>query len=152
MQKTTEIWMGIQRTSQMYESMMNEVCKVHHLTGAEADVLAFLFHNPGKDTAADITQLRRLSKATVSKAVESLIKKSLIERNPDQKDRRKIHLKLLRASRSVIADILQVQKEFWQRVFSGFSQEELEQYMDFNRRIFENAYKKTQRRQEHESE
>lgn len=152
MQKTTEIWTGIRYTSQMYETMLNKVCKVHHLTGAEADILAFLFHNPQKDTAADITQLRRISKATVSKAVESLIRKSLIERNPDQNDRRKIHLKLLRASRPVIADILHVQKEFWQNIFTGFSQEELDQYMEFNRRIFENAYRKTQGREEHESE
>ena len=39
----------------------------------EADIISFLKNNPGKDTAADIVELRMLSKGAVSKTVEALI-------------------------------------------------------------------------------
>ena len=56
----------------------------------------FLYNNPGKDTAADITELRMLSKGNVSQAVESLIQKGSAKDGPlTRLDRRKIHLSLL---------------------------------------------------------
>ena len=42
------------------------------LTITEGKVISFLYNNPGKDTAADITELRMLSKGNVSQAVESI--------------------------------------------------------------------------------
>ena len=92
MKQNTETWMGIRGVIKLYEKMLKRVCTEHHLTVIEADVISFLQNNPEKDTAADIVELRMLSKGAVSKAVESLIQKSLLDRRPDQQDRRRIHL------------------------------------------------------------
>ena len=43
---------------------------------------------------ADIVELRMLLKGNVSQAVESLIQKSLLKREQNKEDRRKIHLSL----------------------------------------------------------
>ena len=94
MKKTTELFMGLRSLFRLYDKMLKKVCTEHDLTVIEADIVSFLQNNPGKDTAADIVELRMLSKGAVSKAVESLIQKFLLEREPDTEDRRKIHLKL----------------------------------------------------------
>ena len=92
----------------------------------EADVISFLQNNPGKDTATDIVELRRLSKGAVSKAVEGLIQKSLLERIPDMEDRRRIHLKLKTEAKPVITMINEVREDFYSVVFRGITEEELE--------------------------
>ena len=49
----------------------------------EATIITFLRNNPNVDTAADIAELRMLSKGQVSQAVESLVRKGLVRRQPD---------------------------------------------------------------------
>ena len=87
----TEFWMGIQRMVRLYEKMMREVCDGYRLSMVEVDIIAFLKNNPQKDTAADIVELRMLSKAAVSKGADALIQKGMLEREADPTDRRKIH-------------------------------------------------------------
>lgn len=101
----------------------------------------FLQNNPEKDTAADIVELRRLSKGAVSKAVESLIQKSLLERIPDTEDRRKIHLKLKPQVGPVTESIDEVRAEFINTILEGFTKEELEVYAGFRDRLFDNIKK-----------
>ncbi len=67
----TEFWMGIQRMVRLYEKMMREVCDGYRLSMVEVDIIAFLKNNPQKDTAADIVELRMLSKAAVSKGADA---------------------------------------------------------------------------------
>ena len=94
MEKITELLMGFRSLLRLYDKMLKKVCREYDLSVIEADVVSFLQNNPGKDTAVDIVELRMLSKGAVSKAVESLMQKSLLERIPDREDRRRIHLKL----------------------------------------------------------
>ena len=105
----------------------------------EADVISFLQNNPGKDTATDIVELRRLSKGVVSKAVEGLIQKSLLERIPDMEDRRRIHLKLKTEAKPVITMINEVREDFYSVVFRGITEEELEIQARILRQMFDNT-------------
>ena len=130
--------MTIRSLFRLYDKMLKEVCTEHDLTVAEADVVSFLQNNPGKDTAADIVELRMLSKGAVSKAVESLIQKGLLERAPDREDRRKIHLRLKPQADPVTESIDQVREEFLDTVLDGFTKEELETYGRFFRGLTEN--------------
>ena len=78
MNRSTELWTGLRSLLRLYDKMLKKVCTEHDLTAVEADVISFLQNNPGKDTAADIVELRMLSKGAVSKAVEALIQKSML--------------------------------------------------------------------------
>ena len=138
MKQNTETWMGIRGVIKLYEKMLKRVCTEHHLTVIEADVISFLQNNPEKDTAADIVELRMLSKGAVSKAVESLIQKSLLDRRPDQQDRRRIHLILRPEAGPVTESIESVQDEFWNMVLEGFTEEELEEYARFRKKLLNN--------------
>ena len=89
------------------------------LTLIEGKIISFLHNNPGKDTAGDIVELRRLSKGNVSLAVENLIRKGLLEREQDHKDRRKIHLSLLASAKPITDLIEKRQNEFEEELFRG---------------------------------
>ena len=126
MKRTTEIFIGMRSLFRLYDKLLKKVCMEHDLTMIEADIISFLQNNPGKDTAADIVELRLLSKGAVSKGVESLIQKSLLERIPDTEDRRKIHLRLKPQAGPVTETVNEVRDEFLETVLDGFTKEELE--------------------------
>lgn len=118
--------------------MLKEVCEKYQLTQIEADIISFLQNNPGKDTAKDIAELRMLSKGNVSQAVEQLIQRSLLRRQQDTADRRKIHLSLLPKAEPIIKEIDKIRNEFFASVFWGFSKAERDQYATFNDRLMLN--------------
>ena len=139
MRKTTELFMGLRSLFRLYDKMLKKVCTEHDLTVIEADIISFLQNNPGKDTAADIVELRGLSKGAVSKAVECLIQKTLLESVPDLEDRRKIHLKIMPEAVPLTESINEVKEEFVGTILEGFTKEELEMQSQFLDRLFENT-------------
>lgn len=143
---STEMWTGLRSLLRLYDKMLKKVCTEYDLTVVEADVISFLQNNPGKDTAADIVELRMLSKGAVSKAVEALIEKSLLKRIPDTEDRRRIHLKLKPEAEPVTESIDVVRAEFYNTVLAGFTKEELEMHSWFFQRIFSNTKQAMERK------
>ena len=75
-----------------------------------------------------------ISKGAVSKAVESLIRKSLLERLPDREDRRKIHLRLREQAKPLMEAVDQVREEFLAAVLKGFSSRDLATLVELQRR------------------
>ena len=146
MKNCTEFWLGLRGMIKLYEKTMKTVCTAHALTMVETDIIAFLKNNPQKDTAAEIVELRMLSKGAVSKGVEALIQKELIRRYPDTEDRRRLHLQLTDRSELILTDIERAQTEFWNTVFEGFSEEELEIHERLKTHMFENVRNAEERR------
>ena len=81
---STHFLVQFRQLNKLYECMLKEICRRHKLTLIETTIISFLYNNPGRDTAADIVELRMLSKGNVSQAVELLIQKSLLKRIPDE--------------------------------------------------------------------
>ena len=93
--QATEYLQTMRRISKFHDECIQCICEQHGLTKMEATIITFLKNNPGLDTAADMAELRALSKSHISQAVESLCQKGLLARTPDRADRRKMHLSLL---------------------------------------------------------
>ena len=66
MAQTTDFLMYFRRIIKLHESMLKEICETYQLTMIEANIISFLYNNPGRDTARDIVELRMLSKGNVS--------------------------------------------------------------------------------------
>ena len=79
-----------------------------------------------------------------------LIRKGLLEREQDQKDRRKIHLSLLAAAKPITDLIEKAQNEFEEELFRDFSEEERRLYIELNDRMVENTKNAMKRRMENE--
>ena len=139
MYRTNTLLVNIRRIIKLYDSLLKPVCDQYGLVPIEATIISFLYNNPGRDTAADIVELRMLSKSNVSQAVESLIQKSLLLRRQDTEDRRRIHLSLPSESSPITKKIEEVRENFRKQIFQGFTKEEEKQFTRFNERIAENT-------------
>lgn len=143
MGQTTEYLMNIRRIIKIQEALLKEVCQEFHLTLTEGTVINFLHNNPGKDTAADIVELRMLQKGNVSQAVDSLVKKGMLEREQDQEDRRKIHLHLTKEADPMLASVGKLWEKFSRELFKGISWEELLSFDRVNEQMSENIQRIT---------
>ena len=102
------------------------VCKRFDLSVYEADILTFLSNNPKYDLASQISYFRLLPKASVSQAIFSLLKRGLITSKRDKSDRRRLHLFITDSAGEIIAGLENAENTFWSRVFSGFTDEEMD--------------------------
>ena len=147
MKRPTDFLTNIRRIIKLHESMLKGICETYRLSLIEATIISFLYNNPGKDTAADIVELRMLSKENVSQAVESLMQKSLLQRRQDTEDRRKIHLSLTQAAQPITASLKELFQQFHEELFFGLSKEELELFDRVNEQIIVNTQNAIARRE-----
>ena len=80
-----------------------------------------------------------LQKGNVSQAVEHLIRKGLLSRRQDEKDRRLIHLSLTPTAVEVTAAIRAARKQLLDQLFQDFSSGEILLYQELNQKLFKNA-------------
>lgn len=147
MKRPTDFLTNIRRIIKLHESMLKGICETYRLSLIEATIISFLYNNPGKDTAADIVELRMLSKGNVSQAVESLMQKSFLQRRQDTEDRRKIHLSLTQAAQPITASLKELFQQFHEELFFGLSNEELELFDRINEQIIVNTQNAIARRE-----
>ena len=117
MLQATEFLRLMRFITKSHEACIQSICREHQLSMMEATIITFLRNNPSVDTAADIAELRMLSKGQVSQAVESLVQKRLVTRQPDASDRRRIHLLLCEKSIPVTDSIDAIQRQFLAGIF-----------------------------------
>lgn len=146
----TDFLMTVHGMVKLHDRMIKMICGKYQLTLIEGKIISFLHNNPEKDTAGDIVELRKLSKGNVSLAVDSLIQKGMLEREQDQKDRRKIHLSLLAKAKPITDLIESTQNEFEKELFRGFSEEDRRVYIKLNDRMVENTMNAMKRRMDNE--
>lgn len=144
---TTDFLSSIRQITRLHEAMLRDLCERYHLTLSEAAILSFLHNNPGKDTAADIVELRGLKKSNVSPAVESLYQKNLITRRQDRTDRRRIHLTLTRHACPIAEDVEQINRDLRKIIFLGLTPAEVETFCQINQKIRENTRTAMERRE-----
>ena len=107
-----------------YVHEMAEVLSRWQLTSMELDVLLFLGNNPDCDTASDMVQLRQLTKSHVSKAVEHLTALGLVMPQRDERNRRRIHLRLADTAQPILQEGREAQKRFVEVLTRGLSDED----------------------------
>lgn len=129
----------LRRIFKLYETMTGELCEKYGFTRTEMDVLSFLANNPGLDTARDIVEYRYIPKANVSQAVEQLIRKGMLTRRQDTKDRRHIHLTLTEKAADPAAELGRIRARHEEILYHGFTEEERALYQALSQRIAENV-------------
>ena len=115
----------IQLAKKKYAQLLDPLCRRFDLTKTEMDVLLFLANNPSFDRAADIANLRQITKSHVSLSVTNLEQRGLLYRVFDPADRRTAHLKLTDSAEPIVAEGNRIQQTFFGHVFAGLSQEEI---------------------------
>lgn len=134
-----DILYNITQIMKLYELKMKPVMQKYDLLKIEIDVLLFLHNNPQYDRAKDIVKIRSIAKSHVSKAVDLLYKKGLIDIIKDQEDKRIYHLVTLEKANDIIDDGIICQKEFYDVFFKDMSLDEIMQLQSYFYRMNENV-------------
>lgn len=130
-----EFWDCLFLWKRMYSRAMEPVCERYDLSRMELDVLLFLANNPQWDTSTHIVEHRQLSKSHVSTSVRHLETAGYVARQFRAGNRRTAHLVVLPPAEQVVEAARAARRELVDRVFSGFSREEIQQLEQFLHRI-----------------
>lgn len=110
----------------LYGSRLDDLASSHGLTSAEMNVLWYM-HSGGCDTARDISEGRCMSKASVSKAVDSLRQKGYLKEKVDKNDRRIVHLTRTQEAEKLVSSVCAQQEKVMDELLAGVSEEEMQQ-------------------------
>lgn len=117
------------RFGSQYRDYLQRSFANFQFTPNELSVLSFLFtHAPGQDTASDIARACFVSKALVTRSVDSLSQRGFIEPKRSTDDRRIIHLSLTNKSMELGRTISQAKRELDRKLFEGVPKEDLEAF------------------------
>lgn len=108
------------------------------LSSAEVDVLMFLANNPALDTAADISRIRHIPKSQVSLSVRSLCDDGFIVGTYANGNRKSVHLAVTKKAERIVDYGKDVQKEFYETLFSGFTENDRAEFLRLREKIAEN--------------
>lgn len=121
-----------------YNAMFEDLSKEYKITQAEIDILAFLYNNPEYKYAQQLVDIRGISKAQVSIAIEKLVKKGLLIREADPQNRRCNILLLTKESDEIISKIRKIQIQFDKKVNREINDEEMKIFNKVLVQIYKN--------------
>lgn len=121
-----------------YNSLFDELLKEYQMTQVEIDVLAFLANNPEYNHAQDIVNVRGISKGHVSLAIEKLVKRGLVTRNPDPVNRRWNILCVEKKADELVKKIQNIQHTFDEQAYQNISQEDIVKYHEILQQVYHN--------------
>lgn len=113
-----------QQFKRLYEKCYDQLMNEYDLKKIDIDVLYFLSHSGEHDTARDISNFIYVSKAHVSKSIESLHTKHLIDLVLDSSDRRYVHIKITEKGQPVVNQVALIKEKMNSILFRGISEEE----------------------------
>jgi MarR family transcriptional regulator for hemolysin len=115
----------VRQIKRLYENSLSKAAAELGLNVSEADALCFLRENKEFDTARDIALYRDVSRAYVSKAIEGLVAKGLIEIRVDKDDRRLQRLTIAQKATEKAEALHKTQFEFYASVMQDLSRDEI---------------------------
>ncbi len=110
---------GMRNAKLLYAKSFDPLVRKYGVAQLQWDILLFLHHNPGFDTAQSICDLRGLSKSNVSNAVEELVQRGYLVRSRDGGNRRVVHLAVTEAAKPLITEGLETQQSFFGALLKG---------------------------------
>lgn len=132
------IWEHLTVAKQAYDKATDAVCRKYKIKHREFDILMYLANNPNQATATDIVKKHNLSKSHVSVSLRALEERGFVVGEFHGTNRRTIYLKLIDGAKEVLDEGKAAQKEFFDAVFGGFSQEELKNFANYISRLKKN--------------
>lgn len=127
-----------QQFKKLYEKCYGHIMQTYGLKKIDIDVLYFLSHSGKQDTAKDIANLIYVSKAHVSKAIENLHQKALIDLIADTSDRRYVHISISGSGQQIVDEIKQIRAKTEKILFDGISPEDRELLLRLSYQIADN--------------
>lgn len=122
-----------------YKDYMESSLVESRLTPAEIDVLTFLINNMDKDiTASMISMHRGISKGLISRAVNLLKDKKLIEFKDNPKDGRSVYLKIINEEDNIVKEVKKLNQIFIEELIKDIDLKDLQLFTKINNNMLNN--------------
>ncbi|MEO0415896.1 MAG: MarR family transcriptional regulator [Verrucomicrobiota bacterium] len=127
------------RTAHTARKLIAAICRRQsiNLTPEEGSILVNIAEL-GEQRIGDLAKILIRDATTLSRQVESLEKKALVERVTSLDDRRSVSVKITKTGQSELKKIMPHLDQFRSEVLAGFSDQEVTQLIDFQKRILTN--------------
>lgn len=128
-------------TKLISEKYQNEITKIIYKFGlnfGEANTLLFFYDNPDCINAKDFRNNHHVSKAYVSKAINSLLDKKLVNIVVDNNDKRYQKIEINENALKILNALNEVRKEVRNSLMKNITEEELSTFFEVLRKIKEN--------------
>ena len=126
----------VHKLLELYNQLCSPLCQQTGISQTSLDILMFLKNNPQYKNAADIVKFRGIKANLVSVHVERLVQEGYLERQEVPGDRRKTELICTEKAAHVRKQGCEIQKAFFEMLFSGVPEE--------SRKIFEHVMEQTE--------
>lgn len=113
----------IYKYKKLYERNCQELMKKYDLRIADIDVLYQVAHSGNRNLAKDIVD-DGMSKANVSKSVEHLHSKGLVELVADKEDRRCVHIEPTADAQEIVVEVENIRRTMGEHLSEGISKED----------------------------
>ena len=137
MQGSTMITIIKQVCGRVFERMLSEN-GIEAFNGAQGNILRVLWQEDGLPIR-DLSRRTGLAMASLTGMLDRMETADLIRRDRGDTDRRKVLIFLTDHAKSLEADFLSVQEQFDAVLYSGFSEEEVQQFETYLSRVQKNV-------------
>lgn len=108
-----------------YANELQNKLEKENLTPNEISILILLSNNPSVTTSSQLVYFLQVSKGLVSRSIDGLVKKGLIQCVQDDKDRRVQRIVLTPASKTITIKITNEVRKINNRILKDISEEEI---------------------------
>lgn len=112
-----------------YNDTIKVVADRNKLNWFEADMLLILSNNKDIINAKDVVNFSKVSKAYVSKSINSLLKKKLISIEVDDSDKRKQKIIINKSANKVIDDLKKSEKKYLENLVNNIDVKEIDKFI-----------------------
>ncbi len=125
-----------------HNKVIHEVAKKYNMSLCEADMLLILTNNSEIINAKDVICSSKVSKSYVSKSINLLVNKNLIEITLDEFDKRKQKIIVSDNANKIIKDLKKTQKKYLQNLKTDISDDELNTFISILKKMSKNIINK----------
>lgn len=125
----------------LYTQLDKALLEKGRITTAQAGALFFLLQNNGS-LLIELTRGLKLDKSAITRMVDRLEKKKLVERSPCQHDSRAVRVYLTKTGRMVAERCLSTVKSHNQAIKEGFSAQEIRSFSKILQTLIQRFSKK----------
>lgn len=115
-----------QQFKKFQENFYGPLAEEYGLSILDIRVLHFLMEHQNGDTAKDIVHARHWTKSHVSKSIEELIELGYLQRQPDTRDRRRVHLIIREDAAPLLEKVRSLHQQMYQILFRDVTEEEMQ--------------------------
>lgn len=130
-----DVWFYANNIISTARQMINDKLKAYNLSSSEGNILLHLFASEDLLKQEDLVAGLEISKAAVSKALNSLEEKGFVRREKDQDDKRVLRIFLTKKAQEMGPAIEKIYNDIFATAAQGVSGMEIEVFISLFKRI-----------------